>query len=79
MASLTPTPAAETPDPVRTDATPAAITAGVITMAAATPVALSLLGLLAPLLAAGVVAILLVLLVRRVGRLLRERRRARRA
>lgn len=42
-------------------------------------VALSLLGLLAPLLAAGVVAILLVLLVRRVGRLFRERRRARRA
>ena len=40
-------------------------------------VALSLLGLLAPLLAAGVVVIVLVVLARRVGRLPRERRRAR--
>ena len=113
-----------------TIATPAAITAGVITTAAATPdlspflrwtlaivagggaaglvqastallrlkssvfttgignpvvatgelmgsVALSLLGLLAPLLAAAVALILLVVLARRAGRLLRERRRTR--
>ncbi len=113
-----------------TVATPAAITAGVVTTAAATPelspflrwtlaivagggaaglvqagtallrlksstltagagnpvvatgelmgsVALSLLGLLAPLLAAAAVVILLVALARRASRLLRERRRAR--
>src|SRR5262245_21483682 len=40
-------------------------------------VALSLLGLLAPLLAAAIALILLVVLARRVGRLLRERRRTR--
>ena len=39
--------------------------------------ALSLLGLLAPLLAAAVVLILLVVLARHIGRLLRDRRRAR--
>jgi uncharacterized membrane protein YoaK (UPF0700 family) len=40
-------------------------------------VALSLLGLLVPLVAAAVVVVLLVVLARRGGRLLRERRRAR--
>jgi Domain of unknown function (DUF4126) len=40
-------------------------------------VALSLLGLLVPLVAAAVVVVLLLVLARRAGRLLRERRRAR--